>query len=113
MGEETIMTHLFGDSPDIKFIGLFLIGRDLDYTMSDIAECGGISRSTAYKLVEKFQKNNFLQSKRKIGRIKLYSLNKENPEIKLLIKMFDQMLKLASEKEIERQGIKVKISSQK
>jgi len=110
MEEETILTHLLGDSPKVRLIELLLVGRDFDYCISDMAEYAKVGRSTIYRFLEDMLKNKIIKPIRKIGRIRLYKLNKDNPEVKLMLKMFDELLKLNSEKEIARQMMKVKAS---
>lgn len=54
-------------------------------------------------------KDKILVKKRKLGRIQLYQLNMENPRVKLLVKMFDELANINSEEEIKRQTMKVKV----
>jgi DNA-binding transcriptional ArsR family regulator len=111
MEEETIMTHLLGNSPKVKVLDLLSTGRELEYCISDMAEHAGVGRASIYRMLDKMLKDKILVKKRKLGRIQLYQLNMNNPEVKILVNMFDALSKIASEQEIERQAIKVKAKS--
>ncbi|KYK27230.1 hypothetical protein AYK26_04170 [Euryarchaeota archaeon SM23-78] len=109
MEEETIITHLLGNSPKVKVMDLLIIGRRLEYCISDLAEHAGVGRSTIYRMLDVMLKDKILVKKRKLGRIQLYQLNMENPRVKLLVKMFDELANINSEEEIKRQTMKVKV----
>ena len=108
MEEETIITHLLGKSPKIKVLELLIIGRRLEYCISDMAEHAGVGRTSIYRMLDAMLKDHVLVKRRKLGRIQLYQLNDKNPQVKILIKMFDEFSKIASEQEIEKQAISVK-----
>ena len=112
MEEETILTHLLGSAPKVKLLELLLLGRDFDYCISDLAEYAGVGRATIYRMLDDMLKSEFIKKTRKLGRIQLYKLNQKNPEVKLMLKMFDELLKINSEKEIARQTMKIKVPHQ-
>ena len=111
MEEETIITHLLGSSPKVKVMELLIIGWRLEYSITDMAEAAGVGRATIYRMLDVMLKDKILVKKGKYGRIQLYQLNMQNPEVKLLVKFFDEIAKIESEKEIERQTLKVKAKS--
>ncbi|HJX05140.1 MAG TPA: hypothetical protein VJ461_00345, partial [Candidatus Nanoarchaeia archaeon] len=111
MEEETIMTHLFGNSPKVKVMDLLIIGRECEYSITDMAEAAGVGRATIYRMLDIMLKDKILIKKGKYGRIQLYQLNMQNPEVKLLAKFLDEVSKIESEKEIERQTMKVKVKA--
>ena|SRR4030042_4233103 len=113
MEEETIMTHLFGNSPKVKVMDLLIIGRECEYSITDMAKAAGVGRATIYRMLDIMLKDKILIKKGKYGRIQLYQLNMQNPEVKLLAKFLDEVSKIESEKEIERQTMKVKVKAAK
>jgi hypothetical protein len=113
MEEETIITHLLGHSPKVKVLDLLIIGRRLPYSITDMAEHAGVGRATIYRMLDDMLKDKVLVKKGKYGRIQLYQLNMENPEVKLLVKFFDEVAKINSEKEIARQTMKIKVKASK
>jgi len=113
MEEETIITHMLGHSPKVKLMDLLIIGREAEYSITDMAEAAGVGRTTIYRMLDDMLKDKVLVKKGKYGRIQLYQLNMENPEVKLLVKFFDEVAKIESEKEIARQTMKVKVKAAK
>ena len=113
MEEETVLTNLLGNAPKVKLIELLLLGRHFDYCISDMAEYAGVARSTIYRMLDDMLKNEIIKPTRKLGRIQLYKLNQENPEVKLMLTLFKELLKINSEKEIARQTMRIKVKAAK
>ncbi len=101
--EKTLFVKFLGDSPKIKVLDMLITGRELDYSISDIAEQAGIGRATFYRMMDELLKNKIITTTRKFGNIQLYRINLENEFIKGLVKLYDHIAKVASEKEIQRQ----------
>ncbi len=110
MEEETILTHLLGNTPKVKIIDLLLIGKELDYSITDMAEAAGIGRATIYRMLDDMIKKEIIKPTRRLGRMQLYQINMANPSVALLWEMLKKLMKIYSEKEIERQAMKVKAS---
>jgi DNA-binding MarR family transcriptional regulator len=104
---------MLGHSPKVKLMDLLIIGREAEYSITDMAEAAGVGRSSIYRMLDDMLKDKVLVKKGKYGRIQLYQLNMENPEVKLLVKFFDEIAKIESEKEIARQTLKVKVKAAK
>ncbi|MBN2459466.1 hypothetical protein JXB28_04225 [Candidatus Woesearchaeota archaeon] len=113
MEEETIITHMLGNSPKVKLMDLLIIGREAEYSITDMAEHAGVARTTIYRMLDNMLKDKVLVKKGKYGRIQLYQLNMENHSVKLLVKFFDEVSNIGSEKEIARQTLKVKAKTGK
>jgi DNA-binding MarR family transcriptional regulator len=111
MEEETILTHLLGSTPKVKIIDLLLIGKELDYSITDMAEAAGVGRATIYRMLDDMLKKEIIKKTRKLGRIQLYQINMKNPSVAVLWEMLKKLMKIYSEKEIERQTMKVKVKS--
>ncbi len=90
--EKTIFTQAVGATPKIKVLEFFIEGRELDYSLSDIAEGSGIGRTTLFRIWNDFEKLEFVKQTRTIGNAKLFKLNLENPFIKKLVGLFDTLL---------------------
>lgn len=101
--EKTLFVKFLGDSPKIRVLDMLITGRELDYSISDIAEQAGIGRATFYRMMDELLKNKIIMTTRKFGNIQLYKLNLENEFVKGLVKLYDHITKIASEKEIQRQ----------
>ena len=90
--EETIFTKAVGNTAKIKVLEFLIEGRELDYSLSDIAEGSGIGRTTLFRICGDFEKLNFVKQTRNIGNAKLYKLNIKNPRVKVLIELFDKII---------------------
>ncbi len=107
--EQTLFVKTLGDYPKIRVLDMLITGRELDYSISDIAEQAGISRATFYRLMDQLVKNKIIITSRKIGHINLYKLNLNNIQVQEIVKTYDCLIKTASDKEIDKQKVKIKV----
>tara|TARA_Y100000310_G_C20302817_1_gene632620 strand:- start:249 stop:575 length:327 start_codon:yes stop_codon:yes gene_type:complete len=107
MAEKTLFVKFLGDSPKIRVMDMLITGRELDYSISDIAEQAGIGRATFYRMMDELLKNKILLQTRKFGNIQLYTINLKNEFVKGLVELYDRITHVASEKEIEKQKLVV------
>ena len=105
MEEKSLFIEFMGESPMIKVMDYLLTERELDFSITDIAENAGIGRATLYRIWDNLIKNEIIVHTRDIGRAKLYKLNTENTKIKKLIEI-DDMLTL---EELKKHSQKKKI----
>lgn len=103
--EQSLFIKMFGDSPKIRILDMLLTGRELDYSITDIACQAQIGRATFYRLSDDLLRSRIIKPTRKIGRIQLYRINLENPQIKQIAMMYDNMIRTGSNEEISRQRI--------
>jgi DNA-binding IclR family transcriptional regulator len=98
MEEKSIFIRTMGDSPVIRVLDFLLEGRDLDYSLTDIAENSNIGWTTLHRIWDDLEKNQIVKHTRIIGRAKMFRLNKEIPAVKQLIKFYDTLLVQSAEK---------------
>ena len=98
MKETTIFREALGNSPMIRVLDFLIEGRGLDYSLTDIAENANIGWTTLHRIWDKLVQFNMIVPTRKIGRAKLFKLNEENPAVEKLIKLYDTLLYLETEK---------------
>jgi DNA-binding transcriptional ArsR family regulator len=89
---ETLFRKSLGDTPKIRVLEFLIEGRELDYSITDIAEGAEIGRTTLFRIWEDLIKNKIIISTRQIGNAKLYKLNRENPFVKKMIEIFDEII---------------------
>ena len=89
--EESLFLNFIGDSPTTRLLEYLIIGKDFDYTLTDLMNAG-ISWSTLNRIFPNFIKNKIATQTRTIGKIKLYKLNVQNPLVKKLIDLFDSII---------------------
>ena len=98
MKETTIFREALGDSPVIRVLDFLIEGRGLDYSLTDIAENANIGWTTLHRIWDKLLQFNMVVPTREIGRAKLFKLNEKNPAVEKLIKLYDTLLYLETEK---------------
>lgn len=89
MKTNSLFIEFMGDSPMIKVLNYLLTERELDFSITDMAENSGIGRATLYRIWDNLIKNQVIVHTRDIGKAKLFKLNTDNPKIKKLIEIYD------------------------
>ena len=90
--KETIFTRVVGNTPKIKVLEFLIEGRELDYSLSDIAEGSSIGRTTLFRIWDDFEKLKIVKQTRIIGNAKLFKLNLENTFVRKLVELFDTLI---------------------
>jgi len=107
MGTKSLFIEFMGDSPVIKVLDYLLTERELDFSITDMAENSGIGRATLYRIWDNLIKNQIIFHTRDIGKAKLFKLNTKNVKIKKLIEIYDMLTLEELKKHSEMQKIKV------
>ncbi len=89
---ETLFNRALGDSPKIRVLEFLIEGRELDYSLSDIAEGAEIGRTTLFRIFEDLLRANVVVFTRQIGNAKLFRLNMDNVFAKKLVEIFDEVI---------------------
>src|SRR4030042_2256887 len=89
---ETLFRHALGDTTKIRVLEFLIEGRELDYSISDIAEGAEIGRTTLFRIFEDLVKTGIIIPTREIGNEKLFKLNTKNNFVKKLIEIFDEII---------------------
>ena len=88
----TKLIQIFDNNPKIKVLEFLIEGRELDYSVSDIAEGAGIGRTTLFRIWDDFVELDIVKHTRDIGNAKLYKLNLSNPFVRKMIDFFDTLV---------------------
>lgn len=89
---ETLFRQALGDNPKIRVLEFLIEGRELDYSISDIAEGAEIGRTTLFRIFDDLTKSGIVIPTRQIGNAKLFKLNRNNPFVKKMIELFDEVI---------------------
>ncbi|MFW6450407.1 MAG: helix-turn-helix domain-containing protein [Nanoarchaeota archaeon] len=87
----SLFIEFMGDSPTIRVLGYLITYREVDFSITDIAENAGVGRATLYRIWDDLVNNEIIKHTRNIGRAKLFKLNAENEKIKKLIEIHDML----------------------
>ncbi len=90
--QQTIFTKAIGNTPRIKVLEFLIEGRELDYSLSDIAEGSGIGRTTLFRIWKDLLDLELVKPTRIIGNAKLYKLNLQNPFVRKMVDLFDALV---------------------
>ena len=105
----SILLEFFGDSPTMRIIDFLLTYDCFEYTLTEIAENSGVGWTTLHSLLPKLEKMEIVKLTRKVGRAKLYKLNTDNPIVRSLLRFDNKLCRYYTEKEFEKQAIKIKV----
>ena len=89
---ETLFRKALGDTPKIRVLEFLIEGRELDYSISDIAEGAEIGRTTLFRIFDDLIKNKIIVPTREIGNAKLYRLNLSNEFVRKIVAVFDDII---------------------
>jgi hypothetical protein len=89
---ETLFRKVFGDTPKVRVLEFLLEGRELDYSISDIAEGAEIGRTTLFHIWDDLLAAGIVKPTRQIGNAKLFILNRSNPFVQKMIAAFDEII---------------------
>jgi len=89
---ETLFRKALGDNPKIRVLEFFIEGRELDYSISDIAEGAEIGRTTLFRIWDDLIDAKIIVFTRQIGNAQLYKLNLESIFVRKLVDIFDEII---------------------
>ncbi|MFH0986654.1 MAG: hypothetical protein V1911_01255 [Candidatus Micrarchaeota archaeon] len=108
--DKSLFLKIFGGSPIIKTLDFLITFREFDYSLTDIAEQAGVGWTTLHQFWPQLEKMQIVRPTRTIGRAKLYKLNIQNPVVKTIIQLDQQMCSYYSDAQIsgqkERRAVK-------
>lgn len=83
----TPLTTLFGDHPDVLVLEFLAGHTGFDYNVSDIARFSGVSRPTAYKVVDRLRRRGLVTRTRKVGTSSFFALDEGHALVKPLLEL--------------------------
>ncbi|MEK6942983.1 MAG: hypothetical protein AABX00_02895 [Nanoarchaeota archaeon] len=108
METKSLFVEFMGESPTIKVLDYLLTERELDFSITDMANNSKIGRATLYRIWNSLIENEIIKPTRTIGKAKLFKLNVNNPKIKKLIEIDDMLILEELRKKARK--VKVKVS---
>jgi predicted transcriptional regulator len=99
--DESLLLKYLGNSPTLRIIDFFLDNPLSDYSKNEISQNLAMSRATFFKYWKELEKSDALIATRKIGRAKMYKLDRANAIVKQLISLDMAISRNAMEKQVE------------
>ena len=87
MKEQSVFVDYFGNYPLIRVLDFLIVGRDMDYSMTEIAKNSGVGWTAFSDIWPKLMSKKIVVLTRKVGNAKLFKLNTKNLWVQELIKM--------------------------
>ncbi len=109
MERKSLFIGFMGDSPTVRVLDYLLTERELDFSITDIAENAGIGRATLYRIWGHLTKNQIIIHTRDIGKAKLFKLNVQNVMVKKLMELYDMLILKELREQAEKQKIKISV----
>ena len=100
---ETILIKMFGNSPKLRILDIFLDDPYLDFSKSEVVRELGMSKQTFYKCFKDLEELGMIKFSRNIGRATMYRINSEHP----LIRRLDEIVNELSLQIAEKEGVKM------
>ena len=76
-----------------KILDFLLVFRDFDYSISDIAKNSGVSFKTGLNEIRKLEAEKIIVNSRNIGMAKMFKLNMDSSQVKILNDLFMDIAK--------------------
>lgn len=102
MKQESIFVEYFGDTPMIRILNFLILGKDFDYSMTDIAEGSHVGWTSFTRVWKELENRRAVVRTRDIGRAKLYKLNNQDPTIQKLVKLHWEIIKTETDKMLSK-----------
>lgn len=87
MKQESIFVEYFGDTPMIRILNFLILGKDFDYSMTDIANGSHVGWTSFTRAWKELEKRKVVVHTRNVGRARLYKLNTHDTTIQKLIRL--------------------------
>jgi len=98
MKQESIFVEYFGDTPMVRILNFLILGKDFDYSMTDIAEGSHVGWTSFIRVWKELEKRKVVVHTRDIGRAKLYKLNMQDLTVQKLVKLHWEIIKAETDK---------------
>ncbi len=98
MKEKSVFAEYFGDYPLIRVLDFLILGRDMDYSMTEICKNAGVGWTAFSEIWPHLVEKEIVVFTRKIGNAKLFKLNTKNHWVKELRRMDTVITKMETEK---------------
>ncbi|MFQ5820071.1 MAG: winged helix-turn-helix domain-containing protein [Candidatus Heimdallarchaeota archaeon] len=99
---ETLFVKMFGYSPKLRILDLFLDNPYFDFSKSEVIRELGMSKQTFYKHFKDFEELGIVKVSRKIGRATMYRINMEHPLVKKLDEIITETSLLIADQEAKK-----------
>ena len=98
---ESIFVEYFGRTSIAKVLDFLIVGRDFDYSITDIARGACVGWSAFMRIWKFLVAKKVVVFTRKVGRAELYKLNVADPTVASLVRLYWEITKSETEKSLK------------
>ena len=82
---KSFFVQYFGDLPRIRILDFLIDNLAYDYSLLEIAKGARVAYTTLKDIFPDLIKKGIVKQTRKIGKSRMYQLNRENPAVKVML----------------------------
>ena len=101
MKHESIFIEYFDNTPVARILDFLILGKDFDYSMTEIAEGSNVGWTSFTRIWRGLEKRKVVIPTREIGRAKLHKLNIQDPTVQKMVKLHWEIMKAETDKMLE------------
>ena len=105
MKEESIFVEYFGDTPVVRVMNFLILGKDFDYSMTDIAEGSHVGWTSFSRAWKELERKKVVVHTRDIGRARLYKLNTQDPTVQKLVRLHWEIINAETDKVLGKRKV--------
>ena len=90
---KSLFVEFFGDYPLVRVMDFLIENDEFDYCRKDICDYADVSWNTLEKFWKRLEKIKIISFTRKVGKARLYRLNRSNKTVQKLIELDNTLLK--------------------
>lgn len=109
---ESGILALYGDSPRMKMVDFFMAFPKNEFTVPELVKGIGMSRTTAFKEIDKLLSNGMIVQSGNIGKSPTYKINKVSSIVYLMQRMVSLRSKTAATSQIKNRTLNTLLRKQ-
>ncbi|MGQ9781817.1 MAG: winged helix-turn-helix domain-containing protein [Nitrososphaeria archaeon] len=99
---ETLLVKMFGYSPKLRILDIFMDNPYFDFSKSELVKELGMSKQTLYKNFKDLEELEIVKVSRNIGRAIMYRINMEHPLVRKLNEIVNEVSLQIAEQEMKK-----------
>lgn len=84
----SVFLKLEGNSIKNRIWNFLIVYSEFDYSMKDIAKFSEVSYTSLKEIWKEFIKREIVKNTRNVGKAKMYTLNRDNPQVEKFVEYY-------------------------
>ena len=99
----SVFLKLEGNTVKNRLWNFLIVHSDFDYSMKDIAKFSEVSYTALKEIWKEFAKRNIVKHTRDVGKAKMFTLNRDNPQVEKFIDFYWSVVSSEVEMDLEKE----------